>query len=56
MKKTIAVLAFLAFATVPFFGEQLTGYVSDAQCASKGSKAAKATDWINPAVFPSCVE
>lgn len=56
MKKTLAVLAFLAFAAIPFFGEQLTGYVSDEKCAAHGSKAAKATDWINPKAFESCAQ
>lgn len=56
MKKIFLVLAFLGFAAVPFFGEQLTGYVSDESCTLKGAKAAKASDWINPKVFPSCAQ
>ncbi len=56
MKKTLAVLAFFSFAAIPFFGEQMTGYISDLQCATKGAKAAKATDWMNPKVFPSCAQ
>jgi hypothetical protein len=56
MKKQFAMVVLLAVTALPVLGEQMTGYVSDAQCASKGSKAAKAMDWINPTVFPSCVQ
>lgn len=54
--KKIFVMVLLLVVALPLLAEQLTGYVSDAQCAAKGAKAAKATDWINPKVFPSCVE
>lgn len=56
MKKTLAMVVFLVFVAIPIFAEQLTGYVSDSACAAKGAKAAKAMDWINPKVFPSCVQ
>lgn len=56
MKKTPMLFAFLVLAVIPFFGEQMTGYVSDEACAARGSKAAKATDWMNPKVFPSCAQ
>jgi len=54
--RKFAMMVLLGVIALPVWGEQLTGYVSDSQCASKGAKAAKATDWINPAVFPSCVQ
>lgn len=56
MKKALTLFAFLALAVIPFLGEQMTGYVSDEACAVHGSKAAKATDWMNPKVFPSCAQ
>lgn len=56
MRKTLAVLAFLGVITVPMLAEQLTGYVSDEQCASSSSKAAKATDWIDAKAFESCAQ
>lgn len=56
MKKHFVIIVLLALMALPVFAEQLTGYISDAQCAAKGSKAAKATDWINPKVFSSCVQ
>ena len=56
MKKSLAMLALLAFVAIPALAENLTGYVSDLQCATSGSKAAKATDWINPKAFESCAQ
>ena len=56
MRKTLAVLVFLGVIAVPMLAEQLTGYVSDEQCASHSSKAAKATDWIDPKAFESCAQ
>jgi len=56
MKKSFVLLVFLALITIPALGEKLTGYVSDEQCAASSSKAAKATDWINPKAFESCAQ
>lgn len=56
MKKTLWVLASLILFCTFAFAEHVTGYVSDAQCASAGSKAAKATDWVNPKAFEGCVQ
>lgn len=56
MKKALALLALSALVAIPALAEKLTGYVSDEQCATSGSKAAKATDWINPKLFESCVQ
>src|SRR5215467_927827 len=56
MKKHLVVIALLALISIPALGEKLTGYVSDEQCATSSSKAAKATDWINPKAFESCAQ
>lgn len=56
MRKLIAFSVLLALASVAAVAEHITGYVSDAQCASHSSKAAKATDWINPKAFEGCVQ
>ncbi|HLJ26448.1 MAG TPA: hypothetical protein VKY85_07045 [Candidatus Angelobacter sp.] len=56
MKRQLAIVAFLCVASLAALGEHLTGYVSDLQCATSGSKAAKATDWINPKAFESCAQ
>lgn len=56
MKKTLMLLALLVVIAVPALAEKLTGYVSDEQCAKMSSKAAKATDWINPKAFESCAQ
>lgn len=56
MNRLLAMFALLSFVSVACFAEHLTGYVSDEQCAVSGSKAAKATDWINPKKFESCAQ
>lgn len=56
MKKLFAMAVLMSIVAVPVFAEQLTGYVSDEQCASHSSKAAKATDWIDPKAFESCAQ
>jgi hypothetical protein len=55
MKKLFA-LSILSFLSVAAFAERMTGYVSDEQCATHQSKAAKATDWVNPKAFESCAQ
>jgi len=56
MKRLFAVFALVLSFSFAAFGERLTGYISDEQCAASGSKAAKATDWINPTKFESCAQ
>jgi hypothetical protein len=56
MKRLFALLALLTVISIPAMAEKLTGYVSDEKCAVSGSKAAKATDWINPNAFESCAK
>ena len=56
MKRLFALLALLSLISIPAMAEKLTGYVSDEKCAVHSSKAAKATDWINPNAFESCAK
>jgi|SRR5215472_5966257 len=56
MKKGLALLALLALFSMAAMAEKWTGYVSDEKCAVSGSKAAKASDWINPKAFESCAK
>ena len=53
--KRLLVLFALAIS-IPALAEKMTGYISDDKCAASGSKAAKATEWINPDLFDSCVK
>ncbi len=43
------------FAMAPAAGP-VTGYISDAKCATSGSKAKTAAEWIKPAAFEQCVK
>ena len=54
MKKLFVLFALLI--SVPALAEKMTGYISDDKCAASGSKAAKATEWISPDLFESCVK
>lgn len=56
MKRLFVVLALLSLISISAMAEKLTGYVSDEMCAVSKSKAAKATDWINPDAFESCAK
>lgn len=56
MKKALTMFLLLGLVSIPVLAEKLTGYVSDEQCATSSSKAAKATDWINPKAFGSCAQ
>ena len=56
MRKHLLLIALLGVISIPALAEKLTGYISDEQCAVSGSKAAKATDWINPKAFESCAQ
>lgn len=56
MRKHLLLIALLGIISIPALAEKLTGYISDEQCAVSGSKAAKATDWINPKAFESCAQ
>jgi hypothetical protein len=56
MKKGFALLALLTLLSMAAMAEKWTGYVSDEKCAVSGSKAAKASDWINPKAFESCAK
>jgi hypothetical protein len=54
MKKLFVLFALLI--SIPALAEKMTGYISDDKCAASGSKASKATDWINPNAFESCAK
>ena len=54
MKKLLVLLALVI--SIPALAEKMTGYISDDKCAASGAKAAKATDWISPDLFESCVK
>ena len=54
MKRLLVLFALLI--SIPALAEKMTGYISDDKCAASGSKAAKATEWINPDLFESCVK
>jgi hypothetical protein len=54
MKRLLVLFALLI--SIPALAEKMTGYISDDKCAASGSKAAKATEWINPDMFESCVK
>ena len=56
MKKGFALLALLTLFSMAAMAEKWTGYVSDEKCAVSGSKAAKASDWVNPKAFESCAK
>ena len=56
MKKSFVLFAAVTLISMSALAEKMTGYISDDKCAASGSKAAKATDWINPDVFESCVK
>ena len=56
MKRALAIFILSGLISIPALAEKLTGYVSDEQCASSSSKAAKATDWINPTKFEACAQ
>lgn len=56
MKKVLVLVSLFTLFSLAAFAEKMTGYVSDEMCASKGSKAAKASDWVNPKAFESCAQ
>jgi len=53
MKRLLVVLA---LASIPAFAAEMTGYISDAKCASASAKAKTAAEWIKPAAFENCVK
>ncbi len=55
MKRLFVPLALLLIS-LSAMAEKMTGYVSDEKCASHSSKAAKATDWVDPNAFESCAK
>ena len=60
MKTLIAVVG-LSVASIAALGAApasgaIVGYISDTKCASSGSKAKTAAEWIQPAAFEDCVK
>ncbi len=56
MKRLFVPLALLTLISMSAIAEKMTGYVSDEKCATHSSKAAKATDWVDPNAFESCAK
>jgi len=56
LKRFFAVLTLASLGALSALGAQLTGYISDEQCARSGAKAKTAAEWIKPAAFESCVQ
>lgn len=56
MKNTLAVLTLFALGSLSAFAGQMTGYISDTQCAKDNAKAKTAAEWIHPAVFQACAQ
>jgi hypothetical protein len=58
VKKLIAVaaLGFLTFGVQMRAAGAIVGYISDNECAVKSAKASRASEWIKPDMFESCVK
>jgi hypothetical protein len=56
VKRLFAVLTLSALGSLGAFAAELTGYISDDQCARSGSKAKTAAEWIQPAAFEACAQ
>jgi hypothetical protein len=56
MTKLIAVFALSAIGSMSAMAAEWTGYISDTKCAAASSKSAKASEWIKPEAFESCVK
>ena len=58
MKRLIAVaaLGFMTLGVQMRAAGAIVGYISDNECAAKSAKAAKASEWIKPEMFESCVK
>ncbi|HEX4347766.1 MAG TPA: hypothetical protein VHZ73_09345 [Vicinamibacterales bacterium] len=58
MKRLIAIaaLGFVTFGVQMRAAGAIVGYISDQECAVKSANASKASEWIKPAMFESCVK
>jgi hypothetical protein len=55
----MAVLSAVSLSTIGAMapaGGGIIGYISDSKCATSGSKAKSAAEWIKPAAFEKCVK
>lgn len=56
MRVFMAAVAMSVLCSGSGFAAEMTGYISDDDCATKSAKAAKAADWVKADVFESCVK
>jgi hypothetical protein len=56
MKRGFVLLALLTLFSMAALAEKWTGYVADEKCAVSRSKAAKASDWVDPNHFETCAK
>ena len=56
MRTLIAAIVLAALPAMTAMAGEMTGYISDSQCATASAKAATAAEWINPNEFESCVK
>ena len=56
MKKLAVVFALATIGSLSAFAAEMTGYISDTQCAAMNKSKKAATEWINPKEFESCVK
>jgi hypothetical protein len=56
MRIMLAGVALLVVCAMTGMAGEITGYISDSQCATASAKAATAAEWINPNEFESCVK
>ena len=56
MKRLLILSAAMTLFSISALAEKWTGYISDEKCAVSGSKAAKASEWVNPKAFEGCAK
>jgi hypothetical protein len=56
MRTFIAVIGLSALFAITAVAGEMTGYISDRQCAAASAKAATAAEWINPNEFEGCAK
>lgn len=56
MKRFVTIIGISALLSSTGFAAEMTGYISDDNCATKSASAAKAADWIKPDAFEACAK
>lgn len=56
MRTVIAAIVSVTLCAMTTMAGEMTGYISDSQCATASAKAATAAEWINPNEFEGCVK